>query len=199
MSYLQDSLTHLEIFEGIVPWMYLDTRGLVTVGVGEMLPNAAQAETLAFVDSDGQPSTPEAIAADYGRVMSLIPSKVAAFYRSPTSPILPHGAIDTLLMNHLAFFDTQLNTRFPAYPSFPDAAKLGLLDMIYNLGVTGLFRNFPKFMQCVQNQDWVGAAAQCHRNGPSLTRNEWTRQQFLAAAIPQPQPPTSLTATADGA
>lgn len=30
---------------------------------------------------------------------------------------------------------------------------------------------------------WMaGAANQCHRNGPSLQRNDWTRQQFLAAA-----------------
>ena len=40
MAYLDDSLAHLEIFEGIVPWMYLDTRSFVTVGVGEMLANA---------------------------------------------------------------------------------------------------------------------------------------------------------------
>ena len=46
MSYLDDSLAHLEIFEGTVPWMYLDTKGLVTVGVGEMVANAARAESL---------------------------------------------------------------------------------------------------------------------------------------------------------
>src|SRR5215467_10964918 len=57
MSYLDDSLAHLEVFEGTVPWMYLDTRGFVTVGVGELLANAAKAETLAFVNPDGQPST----------------------------------------------------------------------------------------------------------------------------------------------
>jgi hypothetical protein len=26
VPYLQDSVAHLEIFEGIVPWMYLDTN-----------------------------------------------------------------------------------------------------------------------------------------------------------------------------
>ncbi len=198
MAYLDDSLAHLEIFEGIVPWMYLDTRGFVTVGVGEMLANAAKAQSLSFVDTSAQPASPEAILAEYNRVAALSPARVAAFYRSSTSPVLPHSAIDALLMNHLAFFDGQLSGRFAAYANFPDPAKLGLLDMIYNLGVTGLFKGFPHFMGCVDNQDWLGAAANCHRMGPSQARNDWTRQQFLAAAVPpattpEATPPVSET------
>jgi GH24 family phage-related lysozyme (muramidase) len=182
MSYLDDSLAHLEIFEGTVPWMYLDTKGFVTIGVGELLASAAKAETLAFVDPDGQPSTQDAILGEFNRVSGLVPARVAAFYRSPASPVLPHAAIDTLLMNHLNFFDGQLSTRFPQYARFPDPAKLGLLDMIYNLGQVGLFQHFPHFMASVDKQDWLGAAANCHRAGPSQARNDWTRQQFLAGA-----------------
>jgi len=182
VSYLDDSLAHLEIFEGTVPWMYLDTRGFVTVGVGELLASAAKAETLSFVDPDGEPTPQDAILDEFNRVSGLIPAKVAAFYRSPTSPVLPHAAIDTLLMNHLNFFDGQLATRFPDYAGFPDPAKLGLLDMIYNLGQVGLFQHFPHFMTAVDNENWLGAAANCHRVGPSQARNDWTRQQFLSAA-----------------
>ena len=182
MSYLDDSLAHLEIFEGTVPWMYLDTRGFVTVGVGELLANTDKAETLSFVDPDGEPSTQDAILGEFNRVSSLVPAKVAAFYRSATSPVLPHAAIDTLLMNHLNFFDGQLTARFQNYAIFPDPAKLGLLDMIYNLGQVGLFQHFPHFMAAVDKRDWLGAAANCHRVGPSQARNDWTRQQFLAAA-----------------
>lgn len=196
MSYLEDSLAHLEIFEGVVPWMYLDTRGFVTVGVGEMLANATKAQTLNFVDPRGGPSTPDAILDEFDRVSSLAPGKVAAFYRSPVSPVLPQATIDTLLMNHLNFFDGQLAGRFPAYASFPDAAKLGLLDMTYNLGVTGLFSGFPHFMASVDGQDWLGAAANCHRVGPSQVRNEWTRQQFLAAAAAAATDPGSPPAAA---
>jgi GH24 family phage-related lysozyme (muramidase) len=183
MPYLQDSLANLEIFEGIVPWMYLDTRGFVTVAVGELLANPASALALAFVDAHNQPCTPDAIQSEYSRVSALPPGKYpAAFYRSPASPTLPHPAIDALLLRHLTFFDTQLGERFASYPAFPDPAKLGLLDMIYNLGVTGLFKGYPTLMSYIQNQNWAGAATQCHRNGPSPQRNDWTRQQFLDAA-----------------
>jgi hypothetical protein len=131
-----------------------------------------------------QPSTPDAIQAEYSRVSSLPPGKCpAAFYRTPASPTLPHPAIDALLLHHLAYFDTQLSQRFANYLTFPDPAKLGLLDMVYNLGVTGLFRGFPTFMNYVQDQNWA-AANQCHRNGPSLQRNDWTRLAVAAASAP---------------
>lgn len=198
MSYLDDSLAHLEVFEGTVPWMYLDTKGFVTVGVGELLANAEKAETLAFVDPDGQPSAQDAILDEFNRVSSLVPAKVAAFYRSPASPVLPHADIDNLLMNHLDFFDRQLAARFPNYANFPDPAKLGLLDMIYNLGQVGLFQHFPHFMAAADKQDWLGAAANCHRVGPSQARNDWTRQQFLdaaAAATPTSDPASSAASS----
>ncbi len=182
MAYLDDSVAHLEVFEGVVPWMYLDTRGYVTVGVGEMLATSDRAQSLGFLDTNNQPVAPTAILADYTRVSALPPAKVAGFYRSSNSPILLHTAIDSLLMQHLIFFDNQLSQKFANYSSFPDPAKLGLLDMIYNLGSTGLFNGFPTFMGCVQRQDWPNAATQCQRNGPSPARNEWTKQQFLAAA-----------------
>lgn len=196
MPYLQDSLAHLEIFEGIVPWMYLDTKGYVTVAVGELLANVTYARSLAFVDLNNQPSTADAIQAEYTRVSALPPGRFpAAFYRQPASPTLPHPAIDALLLKHLTYFEIQLSQRFPNYANFPDPAKLGLLDMIYNLGVTGLFNGFPTFMRFVQNQNWAGAAIQCHRNGPSPQRNDWTQQQFLAAAATAVTPAASPAAS----
>ncbi|HTS51734.1 MAG TPA: hypothetical protein VMH26_00525, partial [Burkholderiales bacterium] len=106
---------------------------------------------------------------------------------SPTSPTLPHPAIDALLMHHLTFFDGQLSQHLPDYASFPDPVKLGLLDMVFNLGVTGLLHGYPIFLSHVRKHDWANAAIHCHRNGPSHSRDDWTREQFLAAA--------SLTAT----
>jgi GH24 family phage-related lysozyme (muramidase) len=190
LSYLEDSLGYLKHFEGSIAWMYLDTRGFVTVGVGELLANVARAQSLEFVDSSGQPATQATILAEFNRVSALASGQAADFYCLPTSPVLLPATIDTLRMNHVAYFDGQLSGRFAAYASFRDPAKLGLLDMIYNLGVKGLFSGFPHFMGCVDNQDWLGAFAQCHRVGPSPDRNAWTKQQFqaattLAASSPQ--------------
>ena len=43
-TYLEQSLEKLKEFEGCVPWMYRDTVGKVTVGVGLMLPDVEAAQ-----------------------------------------------------------------------------------------------------------------------------------------------------------
>jgi GH24 family phage-related lysozyme (muramidase) len=182
MSYLDESVAQLEIFEGVIPWMYLDTKGFVTVGVGEMLPAASRAQALPFLDSNGNAVTPDAILAEYNRVVALAPAQPAGAYRANTSPTLSAASINGLLMTQVQYFDGQLIAQFANYAAFPDPAKLGLLDMIYNLGPRGLFVGYPTFMGYVNAENWAGAAGQCYRNGPSAARNTWTQQQFLAAA-----------------
>jgi hypothetical protein len=54
--------------------------------------------------------------------------------------------------------------------------------MIYNLGEAKLFREYPLLLAAVDGQHWLTASQQCYRNGPALARNDWTRDQFLAAA-----------------
>jgi GH24 family phage-related lysozyme (muramidase) len=142
MSYLDDSVARLTHFEGSVPWMYQDTHAHVTVGVGQMLPSGAGAQALAFVDSTGNSATAAAILAEYQRVQALAPALNAIAYRVSASPQLPDAAISTLLMARVQEFDSALSAQFANYGTFPDPAKLGLLDMIYNLGPHGLFSGF---------------------------------------------------------
>jgi GH24 family phage-related lysozyme (muramidase) len=187
MSYLDESAAQLAIFEASIPWMYLDSRGYVTVGVGDMLPNVTSAQALAFVDSSSQPASPAAILADFQRVAAMTSNLTANAYRTATALQLPTDAVTALLMARIRDFDQNLSAKFSGYSTFPDPAKLGLLDMIFNLGAYKLFSTYPTFMRYVENTDWAGAALQCHRNGPSPARNAWTVQQFnLAASLQAP-------------
>jgi GH24 family phage-related lysozyme (muramidase) len=186
MTYIEDSVARLTYFEGSVSWMYRDTRGYVTVGVGQMLPDAAGAQALAFVDASGAPAAPEAILADFQRVQAMVPAMNANSYRAPASLLLTDATIAALLQARVEEFDSALSGRFADYGTFPDPARLGLLDMIYNLGSAGLFSGFPKLMGHVDNTDWANAALECHRAGPSEERNAWTAAQFNTAAALQP-------------
>jgi hypothetical protein len=78
-------------------------------------------------------------------------------------------------------FEADLRKQLPHYDSLPDCVKLALLDMIYNLGPAGLFKDFPHLMAAIETSAWAQAAAHCMRRGPSPARNAWTRQQFLDA------------------
>jgi GH24 family phage-related lysozyme (muramidase) len=181
-TYLEQSLTKLKEFEGCVPWMYRDTVGKITVGVGLMLPDAKAAQALPFAIGT-RPATPQEIAAEYTRVDALPLGRASAFYR-PSPPLeLTQQTIDAKLTSVLEGFETDLRTHLPHYDTFPDPVKLALLDMIYNLGPAELFHGFPHLIAAVESGSWAEAAARCLRRGPSAVRNNWTREQFLSAVV----------------
>ncbi len=181
-TYLEQSLAKLEEFEGSIPWMYRDTAGKVTVGVGSMLPDAAAATRLPFVHQ-GIPATEAEILAEFQRVDALPMGRPALFYRAASRPELPQAEIDALLRSVLTGFEAELKSRLTAYDSFPDGVKLALLDMAYNLGPHGLLNGYPKLIKAVEAGAWAQAAANCERLGPGAARNAWTRQMFLENVV----------------
>jgi GH24 family phage-related lysozyme (muramidase) len=181
-TYLEQSLEKLKEFEGCVPWMYRDTVGKVTVGVGLMLPDAKAAQSLPFIFGT-RTATLEEIAAEYARVDALPLGRSSAFYKTPTSLQLTPQTIDAKLSSVLEGFEATLRTEFPHYDTLPDGIKMALLDMIYNLGPAGLFKGFPHLVAAVQTGAWAQAAEHCMRRGPAPARNNWTRQQFLSAVV----------------
>ncbi len=180
-TYLEQSLEMLTEFEGSVPWMYLDTSGHVTVGVGMMLANAAAALALPFRIGGGVASR-EQIVLEFARVRGMEPGLRSGAYRCGTSPELGAETIQELLRSMLVGFETPLRQGVRGYDELPDAAKVALLDMVYNLGPVGLLRGYPKLLAALAARSWTAAAAECLRHGISAERNAWTRLQFLSSA-----------------
>jgi GH24 family phage-related lysozyme (muramidase) len=190
-NYFAESISKLKEFEGCVPWMYRDTVGKITVGVGLMLPDSKAAQSLPFFFG-ADLATPEQVAAEFSRVDALPPDHPSNFYKTSVSLELPAQSIDAKLAAVLKSFESDLRARLPHYDTFPDGVKMALLDMIYNLGPEGLFHGFPHLIAAVEAGAWVQAAGQCLRHGPGEARNEWTRRQFLSAVV------TSIQAEAEG-
>ncbi len=181
-TYLEQSIAKLETFEGVIPWMYLDTEGHVTVGVGLMLPDVAAALRLPF-EIAGRAATEAEIAAEFARIDAMPMGRAALFYRGKGGPELPRTGIDALLRTVLLGFEGELRAAVHGYDEFPDGVKLALLDMIYNLGPAGLLKGYPRMMKAVAAGHWSEAAAECLRHGPGAVRNEWTREQFLSNVV----------------
>ncbi len=181
-TYLDQSIVKLEAFEGVIPWMYLDTVGKVTVGVGLMLPNVEAALRLPF-SVGGRAATEAEIAAEFARVDALPMGRAALFYRGKAGPELVRAEIDELLRKVLLGFEGELRAAVASYDGLPDAVKLALLDMIYNLGPAGLLKGYPRLMKSVAAGKWAEAAGECLRHGPGAARNEWTREMFLQNVV----------------
>jgi GH24 family phage-related lysozyme (muramidase) len=181
-SYLELSSAKLREFEGCVNWMYRDTAGKVTVGVGLMLPSAAAACALPFL-LDSKPAHPQQIAEEFARVSALAPGRLPSFYKTAASPELTDDAVDATLLAVLTEFDATLRGKIAGYDKLPDGVKLALLDMIYNLGPTGLLTGYPRMLVAIEGGAWADAAKECAREGIGAARNAWARQNLLSGVV----------------
>lgn len=176
--------------EGTVPWMYLDSRGNVTAGIGLMLPNVVAAQALPWwTPALTRASTELEISLEFSRVVKMNPGLLADAYRNNAlSPLLRGVDIDAMLAKELGGFIAELESALPEFWSWPQGAQLGALDMIYNLGAAGLLgspikEGFPKWVAAAMREDWPECAEQCMREGIGQIRNTWTQGQFNAASM----------------
>jgi GH24 family phage-related lysozyme (muramidase) len=179
-----DGLMHvLPGFEGEVQYMYLDGVGKVTVGIGHMIPDVASAQSIPFVSrASGAAASAEEIETDFEAVAAAIKGQLPPAYQGVTSLSLPEGwANQDASQRLLNEFLPPLKTQYPDYDGYPQPAQEALLDMIYNLGAGGLAK-YKQLKAAVVAGNWQEASAQSHRNGIQQSRNDWTAQQFLAAA-----------------
>jgi GH24 family phage-related lysozyme (muramidase) len=188
--------------EGRVNYMYLDTKGLVSAGVGNLIDATKKALTAPTAEEraaslrmagqldwraeDGSVATPEQVAAEWDLVKSRmsLASRGGGAYRSLTSLRISEEEIDRFVFVKLDQFEHHLKGRheFATFDSWPADAQLGLLSMSWGLGPA--FK-FPKFQAFVAAGDWNGAATECRFNperGTIVKRNDLNQELFRNAA-----------------
>lgn len=174
-------------FEGTSPTMYLDTDGNVTVGCGEMLPNAIAAQRLPFFTKTSAgietQSNPARIASDFSMVSRMKPGLRPIAYYFAQASYLKQPDIDALTAGTIAIVQNEVRTAFPNIDLWPDTAQLAIVDMAYNVGIGKLVREFTHLRSACIAKRWWDAATTCHRLGIQPARNTWTAEQFKAAAM----------------
>jgi GH24 family phage-related lysozyme (muramidase) len=170
-------------WEGSSGTLYLDTMGLVTVGVGNYLRSVADACRLPFQHvKAGRKATAPEIERAYQAVAAMRPGMApTAYLRDPELRLLP-DAIDELLSRRLEIeFLPGLVRQFQTFEDFPAPAQRALVDMAYGLGLAGLAK-FVHLMAAVRSRDWLQAAQECNRRTARDERNAWTKARFKEAA-----------------
>ena len=162
----------IEQHEGRVRYMYPDSLGNVTVGVGHLLATVGAAAQLPFYSADGQKR------AGLGAICSAFAS-VRNQHKPYHALILFDEDIDKLLDADMGEAIASLKRTFPEnYHALPDTVTVALADIAYNCGT---LHAFPKLIAAVREGNWQLAAEECRRRNIGETRNEDTRQMFLAA------------------
>ena len=171
------------VFEGKVVYMYLDTRGYVTVGVGNLVSSVAEAEKLPFVNTDtGNTATADEIETSFTTVSKMAYPHKPAYYKQKPSIELKDETIKSMAIKRLkGEFVPGLRRIFANFDRYPKPAKLALVDMIYNLGERGL-QKFKKLIAAAEKGHWREAADDSHRASCREDRNIWTHKRFEEAA-----------------
>jgi GH24 family phage-related lysozyme (muramidase) len=182
MDPLEGLRARLRVEEGNVPWLYLDSLGLVTVGVGHLVTSVASAAMLPFALPSGGAAGAAAICREYDQVQVLEAGQLTGYYALRTTLRLSQAAIDGLLDADLASLALALEHRLRGFVGYPAPAREALLDMGFQLGPSGLLDKFPRMCAAAANGEWAVCAEECHSLGISEARNQARVALFQQAA-----------------
>jgi len=175
-------------FEGRVSWMYLDIKGLVTVGVGNLIDPVEQALRLPFVHKvDGSVATQAQIRDEWSNLkrQQELAKRGHRACEDITDLRLTEEGIDTVVRERLATNEAHLKKTFTEWDSWPADAQLGVLSMAWAMG-SGFTPKWPKFTGACKEQNWTNAAKNCkmrEENNPGLVpRNQANLHLFTNAA-----------------
>lgn len=171
--------------EGVVPWMYLDVKGLVTTGIGNLVDPMSMALGLPWRRANGTPATVDEIAAEWQRVKGdPHAAKLGHKYAQRITTLrLSDAGVHELVMGKLDANDALLRKRFPGWELWPADAQLATHSMAWACGPA--FR-FPRLEDSLRALDFRTAAVECRMDetgNPGLRpRNVANRLLYLNAA-----------------
>jgi hypothetical protein len=184
-SVLDKYLDFTQPLEGVIQWMYLDVKGLVTTGIGNLIDGGKEGADPKPGDDKGalalpwvnrktkKKATKEEIAAEW----QMIKGKTELAKTGASNPKsgavafatleLAMDDIEDLVAKKLESNGVELAKHFPGFKDFPADAQLGLLSMAWALG--GAFaKGYPTFAKAVNKKtgkdadpDWAAAGKDC--------------------------------------
>jgi len=174
-----------EPLEGRFSHAYRDVRGLVTVGVRNLIDPFRLASGLPWKHLDGTPATPDEVAADWHRVKALPAAMLAGRYAGSHPLVLSDDVIDELVLRQLLANAGTLVVFFPDFASYPAPAQQALLSLAWALGA-GFPPSWPRLSAAVRQRVWKEAAEECaistEGNAGVEPRNRATKRLFIRAA-----------------
>jgi GH24 family phage-related lysozyme (muramidase) len=178
--------TFTDTFEGKLAFMYLDVKGLVTTGRGNLIDPVPAAHAIPWKHGVNGPfATGDQITAEWIKVKSLqsMRTRGGVAYGAVTELRMSEEDIDALTFGKLDEMYAYLGRRFRDLDEWPADAQLGLLSMAWAMG-PGF--HFPNFEAAARNTAWTVCADECKMNADGnpglIPRNAANKKLFLNAA-----------------
>lgn len=181
-------------FEGLVLHFYLDVKGLVTIGLGN-LQDPIVSPLLDFRHKvTGELAEHQDVMAEWAHVKALqaLREKGGAAFEEYTRFECTEESLDELVQGELLHFEAVLKSFFPDLEQWPADAQLGLLSMAWAMGPY-FPRTWPHFRTACEAWQWEivaqphGSPASCQmreegQNASFRMRNQANHVLFCNAA-----------------
>jgi GH24 family phage-related lysozyme (muramidase) len=190
-------LPDIKRWEGVVPWLYRDSLGYGTIGIGFLVRDIDEAIDLPLQNfTEDRVATDDEKRREFTRVMSCQRGLRAGAYRAVRPPRIemPAAAVEARALKRLATeFLPGIMRLMPGFEGFPEPAQAVIVDMAWNLGIgrpatadhkaSGLTA-FGALRESCNRGDWAEAAQHCHVATSRPERNDWRADRFAAALVP---------------
>lgn len=188
-------------FEGAIPWMYLDIKGLVTCAIGVLIDPVDLALPLPWVRAlDGSRALPSEIRAEWALIKGTpsLATRGAGAAKAMCALRLTADGVRTVTRTKAEAMAQALLHTFPAMVAWPPQARLAVLLHVWAVG-TDLPRTYPRMTAALRAQDWTAAQAECHiseAGNPGVApRNVKIKALFGELAAHAPTAPPEATPT----
>ena len=181
-------------FEGAVTWMYLDVRGFVTTGYGNLIDDTASVCALPWRHSDGTFANRDEVIAAWATVRGkrgqrdphgvFWTDRGGGIFEQFTTLRLDAMGVDALVRGVMARNDEALKRRYPEWESWPACAQLACMSLAWACGV---HYDFPSMDRALANRDFAEASREIemtheHNPGNNLKRRNAANETLMANA-----------------
>lgn len=206
----------LSLYEGEVREMYIDNRGLVTTGVGNLLQTASEANQYKWEKISGGAASPQEVTSEFERVRSSETKKKipnwavmgggnfikAAKQSGIVTLRLTGESYDRIFNDKLSGLEATMKRTpgFEDYEMFPADAQLGILSLIWANGAGAenwgpnkqdlrLHKTWPNFTSACKQRAWAEIANRKHYKWKNIMadRDTATEQVFRNAQVVEDQ------------
>ena len=179
--------------EGEVKYMYKDSKGLVTIGVGNPIDPLEKHPTWAkpsnYKNKLKKSVKQNDVLTDFKTVKNVKHWTGHGDFRAITMLRLTDKALSDLFNRKMKSLETNLKVKhaywFGKFDLWPADAQMALLGLAWGFGAGGVATKFRKFSKACKGMDFTTAAIECHYKGKSKSarhRNADLKKLFNNAA-----------------
>ena len=172
-------------FEGLVPHIYLDTKGKITTGVGALVDDETTFKAVDWLVDNKRPATDAEKQAAYNHFQDLkrqekFGQKYGAGYYKDESILQVSEAFALQRMNeHLQNDLKKLREGIDRFDSLPYPRKEVLLDIRYNTGAVSQTR-WPNLRNGIREKNLTKIYHNVNRLKIQKKRNQWGKERIKA-------------------